>query len=125
MRLQPDDEIYRINAVWLGPRGLTLPWTARYAAYGIWLTLFITVMIIEAVLPMRVSLPPVWEAVFSVLGTYAISGVIDHDRPLRSVIQLIRTELAAPHRAPRPSSCRLRVERIRIRGCADEAAPKG
>ncbi|MEJ7690401.1 MAG: hypothetical protein WKF76_08255 [Nocardioidaceae bacterium] len=32
MRLLPDDEIYRVRAVWLGPRGMTLPWVARYLA---------------------------------------------------------------------------------------------
>ncbi len=35
MRVRPDDEVYRINTVWLGPRGLTFPWTARYLAYGV------------------------------------------------------------------------------------------
>ena len=42
MLLRPDDEVYRVDAVWLGPRGLTLPWTARYSAYGIWLVLFVS-----------------------------------------------------------------------------------
>ena len=34
MRVVPDDEVYRVNTVWLGPRGLTFPWTARYLAYA-------------------------------------------------------------------------------------------
>ena len=84
MLIRPDDEVYRVDAVWLGPQGLTLPWSARYSAYGIWLVLFVSVLLVEAVLPMRVTIPPVWELVLTILATYALTGVIDHDRPLSS-----------------------------------------
>jgi hypothetical protein len=97
--VRPDDEVYRVDAVWLGPQGMTLPWTARYSAYGIWVTLFVGVLLVEAVLPMPVSVPPVWELVVTVLATYAITGLVDHDRPLRSVWQLARAELLAPRPA--------------------------
>lgn len=100
MLVRPDDEVYRVDAVWLGPRGLTLPWAARYSAYGIWVVLFVSILVVEAVLPMRVSVPPVWELVLSILATYAVTGVIDHERPLSSALQTLRAELTAP-RAPR------------------------
>ena len=45
MLIRPDDEVYRVDAVWLGPQGLTLPWTARYSAYGIWVVLFVGVLL--------------------------------------------------------------------------------
>lgn len=121
MLVRPDDEVYRVDAVWLGPQGMTLPWTARYSAYGIWVMLFIGVLFVEAVLPMSVSIPPVWELVLTILATYALTGVIDHDRPLVTVWHLIRWELKAP-RAPaseRPvrtdaSSLRLRENHVRL-----------
>ena len=120
MLVRPDDDVYRVDAVWLGPQGLTLPWTARYSAYGIWVVLFIGVLLVEAVLPMRVNIPPVWELVLTILTTYALTGVIDHDRPLITVWQLLRWELVAP-RAPaaeKPvrtdaSSLRLRENHVR------------
>ena len=120
MLVRPDDDVYRVDAVWLGPQGLTLPWTARYSAYGIWVVLFIGVLLVEAVLPMRVNIPPVWELVLTILATYALTGVIDHDRPLITVWQLLRWELVAP-RAPaaaKPvrtdaSSLRLRENHVR------------
>ena len=120
MLVRPDDEVYRVDAVGLGPQGLTFPWTARYSAYGIWVVLFVGVLVVEAVLPMRVSMPPVWELVLTILTTYALTGVIDHDRPLISVWQLLRAELRAP-RAPTPgrpvrtsaSSLRLRENHVR------------
>lgn len=121
MLVRPDDEVYRVDAVWLGPQGLTLPWTARYSAYGIWVVLFVGVLLVEAVLPMRVSLPPVWEIVLTILTTYALTGVIDHDRPLTSVWQLLRWEVKAPRprSEDRPlrtitSSIRLRENHVRL-----------
>ena len=44
--IRPDDEVYRVDAVWLGPQGFTLPWSARYSAYGIWLMLFVSLVIL-------------------------------------------------------------------------------
>jgi len=116
MLLRPDDEVYRVDAVWLGPRGMTLPWTARYSAYGIWVVLFVSVLLVEAVLPMPVSVPPVWEAVLTVLATYAVTGVIDHDRPVRSVWQLVRVELAAPRRERLTRPIRFNPSTVRLRG---------
>src|SRR3954452_16948984 len=116
MLLRPDDEIYRVDAVWLGPRGMTLPWTARYSAYGIWLVLFVSILLAEALLPMHVSVPPVWELVLSVLATYALTGVIDHDRPVVSVWQLVRAEVAAPRpsRPVRPARTSASAVRVRM-----------
>jgi hypothetical protein len=113
MQLRPDDDVYRVDAVWLGPQGMTLPWSARYSAYAIWLVLFVGVLLVEAVLPMRVSVPPVWELVLTILATYALTGVIDHDRPLLSVWQLVLAEVTAP-RTPKPAPLR-RVSTTSVR----------
>jgi hypothetical protein len=115
MRLVPDDEVYRVHAVWLGPRGLTLPWTARYSAYGIWLTLFLGVLAAEVVLPMSVSVPPVWEVAVTILATYAVMGLVDHERPVGSVWQLVRTEATAPRVPKRPGAVRVSPGRVRVR----------
>jgi hypothetical protein len=115
MLLRPDDEVYRVDAVWLGPRGLTLPWSARYTAYGIWLVLFVAILLIEAALPMRVNVPPVWETVLSILATYAVTGVIDHERPLASVVQLVRGELRAPRRSRDQPTRTVSSSSVRVR----------
>jgi hypothetical protein len=112
--LRPDDEVYRVDAVWLGPQGMTLPWAARYTAYGMWVVLFVGVLLVEAVLPMPVSVPPVWELVLTVLATYALTGLVDHDRPLRSVWHLVRVEVTSP-RGP--------VSRRAARGAAGRRGP--
>lgn len=116
MRLRPDDEVYRVHAVWLGPKGWTLPWTARYAAYGIWLLLFVAVLAVEAV-TVGVRVPPVWELAGTVLATYALMGFVDHDRSIGSVLQLLRAETTAPR--PVTAARRRRVRaRVRVRGGA-------
>ena len=119
MLLRPDDDVYRVDAVWLGPRGLTLPWAARYSAYGIWVVLFVGVLLVEAVLPMPVTIPPVWELVLTILATYALTGVIDHDRPLISVLQLLRSEAGAPRKPKAEPLRRHTTTRVRVRCTPD------
>lgn len=124
MLIRPDDEVYRVDAVWLGPRGVTLPWAARYSAYGIWVVLFVSILIIEAVLPMRVSVPPVWELVLSILATYALTGVIDHERPLSSALQTLRAELTAPRALQEGRPVLLDAARVRVRENHVHEAPR-
>jgi hypothetical protein len=116
VRVRPDDDVYRVDAVWLGPKGLTLPWQARYHAYAIWLVLFVGVLTVEAVLPMDVSLPPVWELCFTVLATFALMGLVDHERSVASLWQVLRAEVTAP-RAARPAPVRrLDLAAVRVAG---------
>ena len=101
MRVAPDDDVYRVNAVWLGPRGLTFPWTARYLAYATWLVTFLVVLLVEAVVtPLKVGVPPVWEITITTLFTYAVMGFVDHERPVRAVWQTFLADLAAPRSVP-------------------------
>ena len=106
MRVTPDDEVYRVNTVWLGPSGLTFPWTARYLAYATWLITFLVVLFVEAVTPLTVNIPPIWELCITTLFTYGVMGFIDHERPIGAVWQTFLADL----RAPRPGH---RVERTR------------
>lgn len=115
MRLQPDDEVYRINAVWLGPRGLTLPWVARYTAYAIWVCVFAAILAVEALTPLPLGVPPVWEFAASVLATYAVMGLVDHERPLRSVVETARAEVGGPRPDPYPRHLRVRPDGVRVR----------
>ncbi len=100
MRVAPDDDVYRVNAVWLGPRGLTFPWTARYLAYAIWLLTFVVILVVEAVTPLHVGVPPVWELTITTLFTYAVMGFVDHDRPVTAVWRTFVADLGAPRPVP-------------------------
>jgi hypothetical protein len=107
VRVTPDDEVYRVNTVWLGPRGLTLPWTARYLAYSIWLMTLLGVLFVEAVTPLTVHVPPIWELCITTLLTYGIMGFVDHERPIRAVWQTFMVDLTTP----RPGA---RIEKVRV-----------
>jgi hypothetical protein len=109
MRIAPDDEVYRVNTVWLGPRGLTFPWTARYLAYAVWLVTFLIVLGVEALTPLSVGLPPVWEICMTTLFTYAVMGFVDHERPVSAVWQTFVADLSAP----RPTSSEVTVTSAR------------
>ena len=101
MRVLPDDELYRVNTVWLGPTGLTFPWTARYLAYAVWLVTFLVMLLVERVTPLHIGIPPVWEICLTTLFTYAVMGFVDHERPVRAVWETFRADLNAPRRQHR------------------------
>ena len=98
MRVLPDDEVYRVNTVWLGPTVLTFPWTARYLAYAVWLVSFLVVLLVERITPLHIGVPPVWEICMTTLFTYGVMGFVDHERPVRAVWETFRADLTAPRR---------------------------
>lgn len=114
MRVAPDDDVYRVNAVWLGPRGLTFPWTARYLAYATWLVTFLVILLAEAIVPpLHVSVPPVWEFSITTLFTYAVMSFVDHERPVRAVWQTFVADLGAPRTAGKGRPLRV-LARVRV-----------
>lgn len=106
-RIETDDEVRRFNFVFLGPQGKTLPWHARYASYGVGAGVFLTILLIEALTPLHVGVPPVWEAVITILVTSYVMSAVDHDKPIQAVLRNV-VDVA---RAPRPSSTGTRVSR--------------
>lgn len=118
MRLEPDDTVFQINAVYLGPKGWSLPWAARYLAYGVGLVIFALILLVEALTPIPVGIPPVWELCIAIGATYAVMHVVDHDRPLKSVWHTAKVEArtaarAARRRPPRPVTRRASVTVVR------------
>jgi hypothetical protein len=103
MRISPDDDIYRVNTVWLGPQGFTFPWTARYLAYATWLGFFLLILLVEGVTPLSVGIPPVWEICIATLATYCLLIFVDHERPVGSIWSSFIADLTAPRR-PKPKS---------------------
>ncbi len=87
MRLPVDDEIYNVNSVWLGPPNKTLPWRARYVAYGVGLVVFVLLQMVERRLGIGLGF---FSLAYSLLATVGLTRlvlvVVDHDRPLGSVV---------------------------------------
>lgn len=108
MQLPVDDEIYRVDSVWLGPPGQTLPWRARYAAYGVGLVVFLTLEGVERRLGVGLGFFTLaWTLFGSVLLTRVVLSVVDHDRPLRSVVAGFCHEVSAPRERVKASEATL------------------
>lgn len=104
MRLPVDDEIYNVDAVWLGPPGKTLPFRARYVAYAIGTVIFVLLQIIERRLGIGVGF---FSLAYSLLATAGLTRLVlafvDHDRPVITVVQSFINEVTAP-RSDDPAS---------------------
>jgi len=97
VRLGVDDDVYRVDSVWLGPRRATLPWRARYVAYAVGLVVFVLLQVVERRVGIDLGF---WAVMWSLLGTVAITRgllrLIDYERPLLATLTAIANEIGAP-----------------------------
>ena len=121
MHIRTDDEVYRVDAVWLGPPKATFPWRARYVSWGVGTVMFLVVLGIERQLGIGFSFfSTAWGLVITILLTRLIGSRITHERPLTAVALMWIHELTAPRRrmsasGGAASAARLRIERDRPR----------
>jgi hypothetical protein len=102
MQMHTDDDLYRVDEVFLGPARQTLPFRIRYRAYGIGAVVFALVIVAE----IATGLIGVWAAIYGLIGsayvTKRLMAYIDHERTIRNAVIILAHEVSAP-RAPRPS----------------------
>ena len=121
MRIRTDDEVYRVDAVWLGPPRATFPWRARYVSWGIGTVMFFVVLGVERQLGIGFSFFSTgWGLVITILLTKLIGSRISHERPLTAVALMWIRELTTPRkliaaRGGAASAARIRVEQDRPR----------
>lgn len=120
MRIRTDDEVYRVDAVWLGPPRATMPWRARYVAWGVGVFVFLLVLTVERRIGISLFWAIAWGLVVTVLLTRIITSKISHERPLTAVSAMWLRELTAPREATTGdggavSATRVRVNRTRPR----------
>lgn len=133
MRIRTDDEVYRVDAVWLGPPKATFPWRARYVAWGVGIVVFLLVLAVERRMNIGFSFfSTAWAVVITIAVTKIICSRITHERPLGAVMVMWLRELTAPRerttgRGGAASAVRLRVspDRPRPKPSKTPSAPKG
>lgn len=114
MRLPVDDEIYNVNAVWLGPPNKTLPFRARYVAYAVGALVFVILQIIERRLGIGLGFFTLAYSLLATVGlTRLILSVVDADRPLSSVLAGFAHEVGAPRESTKPRASTIRPARVR------------
>jgi len=97
VRVRTDDEVYRVDAVWLGPPKATFPWRARYVAWGVGIAVFLLVLTIERQIGFAFSFfTTAWALIITVVLTRFICARISHERPLSAAMAMWVRELIAP-----------------------------
>jgi hypothetical protein len=95
--VRTDDEVYRVDGVWLGPPRATFPWRARYVSYGLGLLVMIVVMFVQRRIGIGLDFFSVaWALIITVAVTRFLGRRIDYERPLGQVLTLFRHEVTGP-----------------------------
>jgi hypothetical protein len=131
--VRTDDEVYRIDSVWLGPPRATFPWRARYVSYGLGLIVMIVVMFVQRRVGIGLDFFSVaWALVLTVAVTRFLGKRINDERPLGQVVELFRHEVRGPRRrtgvrggAVRSGHVRVSHVRARPRPVRALRSPKG
>jgi hypothetical protein len=123
MRIRTDDEVYRVDAVWLGPPKATFPWRARYVAWGVGAVVFLLVLAVERRMNIGFSFfSTAWAVVITIALTRIICSRISHERPLGAVMVMWLRELTAPRERSAGKGGAASAARIRVR--AQRPRPK-
>lgn len=115
MRIETDDELYRVDAVWLGPKGFTFPWRIRYVQWGIgFAAFFLLLSIVREFFPFG-FFTVAWTIIGTVLATKAISAFIDAERPIGQMMTLTASDVGAPRGPGRSEGTAADLSRVRQR----------
>jgi hypothetical protein len=114
VRIRTDDEVYRVDAVWLGPPRATMPWRARYVAWGVGVFVFLIVLTVERRVGISLFWSIAWGLVATVLLTRMITAKISHERPLSSVAAMWLRELTAPREVTAGQGGAVTATKVRV-----------
>jgi hypothetical protein len=114
VRIRTDDEVYRVDAVWLGPPRATMPFRARYVAWGVGVVVFLLVLTVERRIGISLFWSIAWGIVVTIVLTRIICGKISHERPLSAVASMWLRELTAPREATAGQGGAVSATRIRV-----------
>jgi hypothetical protein len=116
VQVRTDDEVYRVDAVWLGPPKATFPWRARYVAWGVGILVFFVVFSIQRAIGFGFGFFTIaWGLVITVVLTRFICSRISHERPLTAVLTMWGRELTAPREVSSGTGGAASATRIRVR----------
>jgi hypothetical protein len=113
--VRTDDEVYRIDSVWLGPPRATFPWRARYVAYGLGLVVMILIMFVQRRVGIGLDFFSIaWALVLTIVITRLLGKRIDYERPLGQVVELFRHEVRGPRERTAVAGGPVRSRHVRV-----------
>jgi hypothetical protein len=113
--VRTDDEIYRVDSIWLGPPRATFPWRVRYVGYGVGLLVMIAVMFVQRRIGIGLDFFSVaWALVITIVVTRFVGKRIDYERPLGQVVELFRLELTGPRKRTAATGGEVRSRHVRV-----------
>jgi hypothetical protein len=124
VRIRTDDEVYRVDAVWLGPPRATMPWRARYVAWGVGVVVFLLVLTVERRLGISLFWSIAWGIVATIVLTRFICAKISHERPLSSVAAMWLRELTAPRETTAGQGGAVTATRVRVNSTRPRRQPR-
>jgi hypothetical protein len=125
VRIRTDDEVYRVDAVWLGPPKATMPWRARYVAWGVGIVVFLLTLTVERRMGISLFWAVAWGVVVTILITRLICSRISHERPLTAVTAMWLRELTAPREVTAGDGGAVSATRVRVRVDRPRPVPRG
>lgn len=115
MLVRTDDEVYRVDAVWLGPPRATFPWRARYVSYGVGLLVMMLIMFVQRRLGIGLDFFSVaWALVGTIAITRLLGKKIDYERPLGQVLAQFWAEVTGPRAGRKAAGGSVRASHVRV-----------
>lgn len=116
MLLLTDDPVHEVNAEFLGPKGWTTPWRARYVAYCLGFVVLLLILGVERRVGIGLgAMTALYDLTATVFITRALGRLIDHERPARTLAATFWHELTAPRLLQQGQSAVLVPGRVRVR----------
>ena len=125
MRIRTDDEVYRVDAVWLGPPKATFPFRARYVAWGVGTVVYLLVLTVLRNLGIGLFWSFAWGMVLTIGITMVICSRISHERPLTAVLTMWARELTAPRETEAATGGAASAAHLRVRAELPRRKPRG
>lgn len=115
LRVRTDDEIYRIDAVWLGPPRATFPWRATYASYLLGFLIFVAVLFVQRRLGIAFNIfPTAWALVITVFLTRVVSRKVNYEKGVVQLFEHFWYEVTGPRESAVHRRAAVRSTHVRV-----------
>ncbi len=115
MRVRTDDEIYRVDAVWLGPPRATFPWRATYASYLLGFLIFIVVLFAQRRMGISFNImPTLWALVITVFLTRVVARKVNYEKGVLHLFEHFWYEVTGPRESTAHRRATVRNNKVRV-----------